>query len=668
MLSRKWANQLKVLLGNGHFWLVLALLALCSIFHYAEQLGILGTTAPSEHFGLTRHAMDRVLFLIPIIYCGFIFGLRAGLITSAVALVVMLPRAISISPVTADALFEIGSVLIVGALACLWLESREREKERHREALEELGEAHQQLQAHIRISRSNEKRLATLNAISAVLTQSLEPEEVLRRAIEMVMEVMEVETVLIFSLDEKAKELKLVAYDGASEEFARDVNRMKVGEGFNGIVAETGEPMMVDDASHDPRLTRSAVKKMKLQAELIVPLKSKGMVVGTLCVAMRRPREFLPEEVELLNAIGNQIGISMENARLYEKERLFAEQLRISERNYRGLFEGANDAIWVHDLEGNIISVNKATEKLTGYTVEELAKMNVASFLDEEGLDVARKVRLSLLHGEPIEQPYEQRLIKRDGTQAIFMVTSSLVTTDGQPTGFQHISRDVTEEKRMQENLRFYVQQITEAQEAERKRIARELHDDTTQSLYAISRQVDNIIRNSARLTDEDIAQLKDLRQQIGEALNEVRRFTQDLRPSILDDFGLLSAVGWLTGELEREHGIKAKLKVIGTERRFSPEVETPLFRIVQEALSNIRRHAQASIAEVAIEFAQTGISLTISDDGKGFELPQRLGDLARSGKLGLAGMQERARLLGGSLTLHSEPGKGTAVVLKAPI
>ena len=668
MFPRKWVNQLKPLLSSGHFWLVLGLLVLGTILHYAEQLGILGTTAPSEHFGLTRHAMDRILFLIPIIYCGFIFGLRAGLITSAVALVVMLPRAISISPVPADALFEVGSVLVVGVFACLWLEAREREKERHRKALEQLEEVHQQLQAHIRISRSNEKRLATLNAISTVLTQSLELEEVLRRAIEMVMEVIEVEAVLIFSLDEEAEELELVAYEGVSEEFAHDVNRMKLGEGFNGRVAASGEPMIVDDASHDPRLTRTAVKKMKLQAELIVPLKSKGMVVGTLCVAMRRPREFLPEEIELLGAIANQIGISVENARLYEKERLIAEQLRVSESNYRGLFEGANDAIWVHDLEGNLISANKATEKLTGYTVEELTKMNVSSFLDEEGLEVARKVRHNLLHGEPLEQPYEQRLIKRDGTQAIFMLTSSLVTTDGQPTGFQHMARDVTEEKRMAENLRFYVQQITQAQEAERKRIARELHDDTTQALYAVSRQVDNIIRDTARLADEDIAQLKDLRQQIGEALKGMRRFTQELRPSILDDLGLLPAVGWLTGELEREHGIKAKLKVIGTERRFSPEVEATLFRIVQEALRNIRRHAQASRAEVAIEFAPTGISLTISDDGTGFQLPERLGDLARSGKLGLAGMQERARLLGGSLTLHSEPGKGTTVVLEAPI
>ncbi len=668
MFPPKWTNQLTALLGSGHFWLILASMVIFTILHYAEQLGIPGTTAPSLHFGLTRHAFDRILFLIPIVYSGFVFGLRAGVITSAVSLVVMLPRAVFISPAPADALFEVGCVLLIGVLACLWLRSLEREKEEHRKALEKLEEAHQQLQAHIRLSRSNEKRLATINAISTVLTQSLELHEVLHRAIEMVMEVMEVEVVLIFSLDERKKELELVAYEGVSEEFAQEVNRMKLGEGFNGMVAERGEPLIVKDASHDPRLTRTAVKEMKLQAQLIVPLKSKGMVVGTLSVAVRRPREFLPEEVEMLSAIGNQIGISMENARLYQKERLIAEQLRVSERNYRALFEGANDAIWVHDMEGNIISANKASEKLTGYTVEELTRMNVTSFLDKEGLNVARMVRRSLLCGEPLEQPYEQRLIKRDGTVAILMLATSLVTTDGQPTGFQHIARDVTEEKRMQENLRFYVQQTTQAQEAERKRIARELHDDTTQVLYAASRQLDNILRNSAHLAEEDIALLKGLRQQIGEAVQGLRRFVQDLRPSILDDLGLLPAVGWLIGELEREHGIKAKLKVVGTERRFPPEVETPLFRIVQEALSNIRRHAQASRAEVSVEFGKSGIRLTISDDGKGFELPERLGDLARSGKLGLAGMQERARLLGGELTLHSELGKGTTIVLEVPV
>jgi len=469
-------------------------------------------------------------------------------------------------------------------------------------------------------------------------------------------------------LDREAQELELHFYRGVSKEFAAGVDRLKIGEGFNGWVAQTGEPLLVVDASTDPRLTREAVRQEGLQAQVIVPLKSKGEVVGTLGVAVRRPRQFSAEEVELLAAIGHEIGISLENARLYQQERLIAEQLRVSERNYRGLFEGANDAIWVHDLEGNVISANNATEGVTGYTVEELTSMNVASFLDDRGFDVAKKVRESLLQGEPFEQPYEQRVIKRDGAQAILRLTSSLVTTDGQPTGFQHIARDVTLERRMEDNLRFYVQQITQAQEEERKRIARELHDDTAQELIALSRKLDNIISTSTQLSKRDSMRVEEARQQLDSILKGVRRFSQDLRPSVLDDLGLLPALEWLTSELQRHFGIAIGTAVIGVQRRFSPEAELLMFRIAQEALRNACKHAQASRAWVTVEFGDDKIILTVTDNGKGFELPKRLSDLASSGKLGLAGMEERARLLGGSLTLHSEPGKGTTVTVEVPL
>jgi PAS domain S-box-containing protein len=661
----KWKEKLARVIHNPHFWLVLASFNLIVILHYSEQIGIFGTEAPSLHFGLTRHAMDRILFLVPIIYSGFAFGLKGGLAVSFAAAAAMLPRAALLSPVPPDAYFEVGAVTVVGVLACLWINIKESERKKQSQALEKLEQAHQLLQKHIRVSRANEKRLTTMNAISTVLTESLELEEVLRRAIELVMEVMSVEAVLIFSLNEESKELELMVYEGVSEEFARDVSRMKLGEGFNGRVAQTGEPLIVEDASRDSRLTKSIVKKMKLQAQLIVPLKSKGRVIGTLCVAMRRPRQFLPPEVELLVAIGNQLGISLENVRLYKKQRLIAEQLSTSERNYRGLFEGANDAIWVHDLRGNVISANMAAEKLTGYTLDQITTMNVASLLGERGLIDAREVRQKLLSGEPFPQPYEQRLIRKDGTEAIFMLSSSLVTLDGK-IGFQHIARDVTEEKRMQENLRFYVQEVTQVQEEERKRIARELHDDTTQNLYGILRQMDNFVRSSTSLTQDDMTRIKGLRQQVEDALQGVRRFTQDLRPSMLDDLGLLPALGWLVKQMN-EHSIKTDLTVIGDHKRLSPATESTIFRIVQEALNNIRKHAGASAAEVKIEFGRDGLNLTVTDNGSGFELPKLVGDLTRSGKLGLVGMQERALLLGGSVKVDSQPGKGTAVRLHVP-
>jgi PAS domain S-box-containing protein len=653
---------------SSHFWLILVIFALCGLLHYVEQMGIGETATPSLHFGLTRHALDRVLFLVPIIYSAFVFGRTGGLVACFAAFLVMLPRAVFISPVPRDALLEVGVVLLVGALASQWLWIRTKEREKFQAALAELESAHQLLQHYVRSARDNERRLTTLNAIVTVLTESLELEDVLRRAIHMVMELMDVEIAMIFSLDEEAQELELIAYEGVSDEFARAVDRMKVGEGFNGEVAKSGQPIVVEDVASDPRLTRPEVKKMKIESQLIVPLALRDHVSGTLCVAMRRPRKFLQGEIELLGAVATQIATAIENARLYERERLTALRLAVSERNYRKLFENAHDAIWVHDLVGNITVFNRAAEKLTGYSVEELTQMNVRTFLSDKGLDLAGQIRRKLMENEPVAQPYEQHLIRKDGTEAILMVTTSLITEDGKPMAFQHIARDVTEEKRMQDNLRYYLSHITKAQEEERKRIARELHDDTSQILYALSRQLDNFLRSNVHLAPGDSEFLKELRQQLNDALEGVRRFSQALRPPMLDDLGLLPAVRWLVGEMEQFMEAEIHLKVSGAERRLPSEVELTLFRAIQEALRNVWRHAQASKAEVAIEFCESEIRISVSDNGKGFEPLESVESLPRTGKLGLAGIEERMRLLGGSLKVESQLGKGTTLIAKAPI
>ena len=655
------AIQAKRVVRSAHFWLILVMLAAISILHYAEQLGIWGTVSPSYHFGLDRHALDRILFLVPIIYAGYKFRLQAGLTTSFVALVIMLPRALFISPSPPDALLESVSIPLIGALACLWFEAQLKAKKQRQQATIELEAVQQELQSYVRLSRSNEKRLATLNAISSMLSRSFELEEVLQSALDLVMEVMEAEVALVFFLDEGAQELRLMAYEGVSDKFARDIDRMKLGEGFNGQVAVTGQPLIVENASRDSRLTRQVVREEKIEATLIVPLKATGSIIGTLCVANRRPRQFFVEEIELLTAIGSQAGITIENARFYREQQRTAQQ-------YQDIFRNASDAIWVQDLEGNILRANKATAKLTGYSTEELTHMNVARFLSEEGLDLAVEIWSKLLRGELIDEPYEQRLIRRDGREAFLKLSSSLVLSDGQPVGFQHVARDVTEEQRMQENLRFYLQQVTRAQEEERKRIARELHDETAQSLVAISHQLEVLASNNKHLSADDMELLNNLREQVKNALQGVRRFSQDLRLPVLDDLGLLPALEWLTNNSEKEYGIKTELRAIGTQRRLSSEAEILLFRIIQEAVNNAGRHGKASWVEVTIKFDEDKIVATVRDNGKGFELPRTLGELARTGKLGLAGMEERARLLGGSLAVQSEPGKGTTVVLNAPV
>ncbi|MFC2018024.1 PAS domain S-box protein [Chloroflexota bacterium] len=397
-----------------------------------------------------------------------------------------------------------------------------------------------------------------------------------------------------------------------------------------------------------------------------MPLKSKGKSIGTLCVARHVPRRFHNYEMELLRSIGNQIGAALENARLYQDMKRALKQLQQSEERYRDLFENASDAIWLHDLEGKTLAANAECEKLTGYSSEELHGVPVDQLLEECSMSCVREIEERLLCNEPVGCRCEVELIKKGGDKALVQITTSLMTHDGEAVGFEHVARDVTDQRRMEENLRYYLQQATRAQEEERKRIARELHDETLQNLIVISRQMEKITSSEA-LWEESLEVVRGLKKQIEVAVQEMRRFSHNLRPSILDDLDLLPALELLVEDIEKE-GIHTSFKIIGKVRRLSPEVEVMLFRIAQEAVRNISRHSQASTAELIIEFNDNRLKMHIKDNGVGFELLQSIGDQAVLGKLGLVGMRERARLLGGTMILDSNPGEGTTVTVEVLI
>lgn len=216
-----------------------------------------------------------------------------------------------------------------------------------------------------------------------------------------------------------------------------------------------------------------------------------------------------------------------------------------------------------------------------------------------------------------------------------------------------------------QDELQILVHQITRAQEEERKRIARELHDDTIQSLVVLCQQIDYTIAKVKQLPPQARENLEELYKQTNKIMQEVRQLVQYLRPAVLDNLGLVSALEWLKLDVERYSGIPIDLNITGSEQRFPGEVELLLFRIAQEALRNVWKHAQASSARMILEFTDTKVKLSITDNGKGFSPPSEVSSLSRSGKLGLVGMQERARLLGGALLLKSEPGNGATVTIE---
>jgi PAS domain S-box-containing protein len=470
--------------------------AVLTLLQYPQQ--ILATSSPSlfSFLGLSRHTMERILFLLPIGYATFVFGTRAGLISLAVAAAIMLPRDFLFAESRPDALLETTAVIIIGGLMDLWFYRSMKERKRRQRLLSKLEEADKQLEAAYQVTRHNEKRLSALNEVSAIISESLELQDILSAVVDKLKQVMGLDIVLIFLLDRNKQELKLVTHREVSEAFVAGLKGLKVGEGLNGRVAQTGEPLIIEDDSQDTIPTRDVVRREGVQSGVIVPLKAKGNVVGTLVGAMRESRQFLDEEVELLTTIGSQVGMGIENAQLYQRERLAAQQALASERRYREIFEDAHDAIWIHDSNGNILAGNKAAEELTGYSPKELSGMNVRDFLAEEGISLARQIRRKLFLGETVEQPYEQRLISKDGTGRIIKLTTNIIREDGKLKGFQNIARDVTREKEMQDRLRATYRELSEShqqlKESQEQLIQAEKLTSLGQLAASIAHEVNN--------------------------------------------------------------------------------------------------------------------------------------------------------------------------------
>ncbi len=214
---------------------------------------------------------------------------------------------------------------------------------------------------------------------------------------------------------------------------------------------------------------------------------------------------------------------------------------------------------------------------------------------------------------------------------------------------------------------RKYLSQIIEAQENERKRISRELHDEIGQALTAIKFNLDRI--------DKDLPQtLTAIRGRLGEAkslsnqvLSAMRQLSMDLRPTMLDDLGLIPMLRWYIQNFSNRLSISSSFQAIGFEEKFPPQVETAFYRIIQEALNNIAKHSGASHVEIFLEKRDSIISASIMDDGRGFDLSKVLEPESPEKGFGIIGMQERVSLLGGKIHIQSSPGLGTRIFIEAP-
>ncbi|MEJ7653136.1 MAG: GAF domain-containing protein [Chloroflexia bacterium] len=337
---------------------------------------------------------------------------------------------------------------------------------------------------------------------------------------------------------------------------------------------------------------------------LAVPLQDRdGQLVGMLYVDDPDDRK-LPtvEQVEVVEMFVQQATLAVENARLLD-------ELQRSEAKYRLLTETAGDLIFLLEPDGSFAFLSSSTAKILGYEPHELIGRRFADLLAPNSVRSAPAYLIDPSSTEDRQGRCVVELLRRDGAGAFLEIDSMPVYEDGRLSGEQGIGRDISEKKRMEreiarrqrqlrrfqrreEQLTGYAATVIAAQEEERKRIARDLHDDTAQALIALSRQIE-VVRDVMQHSPESAElKLNDLRTLTEQTLASVRRFSRDLRPSVLDDLGLVPALEWLVAETARRHGITTRLKVRGDERRLQPEIELACFRITQEALNNTAKRA----------------------------------------------------------------------------
>ncbi len=333
--------------------------------------------------------------------------------------------------------------------------------------------------------------------------------------------------------------------------------------------------------------------------------------------------------------------------------------LQVSEKKYRGLFETAGEGVLVFDRGERIVECNAAAGALLQMPVKALCGRGMGEVLPRGVAAVLREAALN-----PGGRSKDLLLTGTDGSDTW---VEPLCTTFAEQGGLtQVVLRNVTEQKRRQAGLETYAAQILMAQEEERKRVAQELHDETIQSLAILCRMLDD--SDASNPIDESQRNVLREAHAYAESLVEsVRGFARGLRPPVLDDLGLAPAIDRLLTELDARSGIHGRLIIRGPDRRLPADVELALFRISQEALHNAERHSGASSIRVGLSHQPNSTNLVLADDGKGFVLPLTLDALTNDKKLGLIGMKERARLVGGRLVIRSTPGSGTKVMVTIP-
>jgi len=335
------------------------------------------------------------------------------------------------------------------------------------------------------------------------------------------------------------------------------------------------------------------------------------------------------------------------------------------------IIESSNDAILIRGLDGTILSWNAAAERLFGWSAQEAVGRSIDLIVPPERTGTRRRFMKGGARGESLS-PTETVHLRKDGARIPTQVTFSPVKyRDGKLVAHSYTVRDMTELKRREEDLRSYANRLRElshrlrtVEETERRAISRELHDRIGQDLSTLGLILGSL---GATLPQESLhavrGKLQDMQGLLKSIVVNVRDVMVNLRPPVLDDYGLLAALQQLVTEFAKRSAIATELSGVELQPKLPSIVETAMFRISQEALNNIARHAQAKNVEISLYSAPGRVVLDIADDGIGFDANATQADRQH---WGLATMRERAEAVGVIFRLESAPGSGTRIVLEA--
>jgi signal transduction histidine kinase len=542
----------------------------------------------------------------------------------------------------------------------------------------------------------DEDRLRALFDATIALTSELSLEALLRKVVETAATLTGARYAALGVIDESGAALERFVTTGIDEQTHAAIGDLPHGRGILGVLIREARPLRLHDLGGDARSVGFPANHPPMRTFLGVPILLRGVAYGNLYLTEKdRGDDFTAADEELATLLAAQAAVAIENARLYEAATRWARQLeslhevvrslvhetdlsRLLElvcRRLRELIGARLALIALPNADGELrISAADGVEATSallgtvlarehsksGRVLENRQSARVDSVFDDPEVDQEEARRMGVRTGLYVPLIARGRAI---GIVVVHDKVGANVRFSDSDLRLAEIfaARAAVAVDLSQRVARDTVRRVIEAQELERRRLARELHDETGQALTSILLGL-KAIRSAA--TDEDAARAEtDVRELVVQALQDVRRLAVELRPSALDDFGLVAALERLATTFAERSGIPAAVESTLSEQRLPPELETVLYRLVQEALTNVVKHAGAERVSILVTQSDGGVRAVVEDDGQGFSPGE-----VRVDALGLVGMRERLALLGGTLSVESEPGAGTAVVADIPL